>query len=209
MKRTKIFEGMKVNRLTAIEFVGTDKNNHALWKFKCDCGKTTIVPATFVVTQNTKSCGCLRMETLKIGQTSIKHGMSKTKIYSTWRAMKSRCVSNKHYVNKGISVCEEWNTFEPFYQWAISNGYSEELTIDRIDNNGNYSPSNCRWATQKQQANNRSTSLHIFYQGECRTLAEWADLLHIKRSTIKSRYYHGDRGERLFRKVKEVETWES
>ena len=133
-----------------------------------------------------------------------RHGMSGTKLYKTWKGMKSRCVSDRHYVKNGISVCAEWNTFEPFYRWALSSGYCEGLTIDRIDNRGNYNPSNCRWATQKEQANNRSTSLHIYYLGECHTMAEWADLLHINRSTIKSRYYHGDRGERLFRKVEGV-----
>lgn len=97
--------------------------------------------------------------------------------------MKQRCCgynakSYKHYGGRGITVCEEWrNSFEAFYEWAMANGYSDSLTLDRIDVNGNYEPSNCRWATMKEQNNNKRNNRNITYKGETHTLAQWIEIL--------------------------------
>lgn len=124
-----------------------------------------------------------------------KHGGKGTKLYEVWCTMRRRCncpkvQSYKHYGGRGIKVCEEWqDDFLVFQKWAISNGYQEGLTLDRIDNNGNYEPSNCRWATMKVQANNQRTTLKIEYKGLTKTLHEWADFLGLKPNTLYYRIF--------------------
>lgn len=123
------------------------------------------------------------------------HGMSETKIYATWCRMKGRCYSktNRKYYRygaRGITVCDEWlgeNGFMNFYNWSMENGYSEELSIDRIDNDKGYSPDNCRWADNFQQANNTSKTHKITYNGETHSIAEWSRILGISRCVIKDR----------------------
>jgi hypothetical protein len=118
--------------------------------------------------------------------------MTKRKIHQVWRNMMCRCYRKEHtsyeyYGGRSIKVCEEWHTFEPFYKWALANGYSDNLTIDRIDVNSNYEPSNCRWATQKEQANNRRNN-HLFtYNGETKTISEWAESLGITHQALEYR----------------------
>jgi hypothetical protein len=124
-----------------------------------------------------------------------KHGGKGTKLYEVWCSMKSRCDDPKlsvykYYGGKGVSVCAEWKeSFISFRNWAYKNGYKEGLTIDRIDNNGNYEPSNCRWVTMKEQANNQSHTLKIEYKGETKTLTEWSEKLGINRFTLYHRIY--------------------
>lgn len=135
----------------------------------------------------------------------VKHGRSKTKLYKRWKAMNERCSPSspkrKYYAEKGVKVCDEWKSAENFYEWAMNNGYRDDLTLDRNDNNGNYEPNNCRWATQKQQVRNRSTSIYIEFNGETRFIQEWCEIYGIKRATLYKRWRNGDRGEHLFRKV--------
>ena len=127
---------------------------------------------------------------------NYKHGMSGTRLHHIWKSMKQRCndpkcKNYKNYGAKGISVCGEWNDFEVFANWSFKNGYSDELTIDRIDSNGNYEPSNCRWASYKIQENNRSSNRHIELNGISHTLAEWSDITGIKIATIHARLKRG------------------
>lgn len=122
------------------------------------------------------------------------HGLSRDRLYGVWSTMKSRCSNPKNrkfyrYGGRGITVCEEWQTFEPFYEWAMANGYSDNLSIDRIDNNGNYCPENCRWATNQEQANNTSKTIKIEFNGETKTLSEWADSIGINRECLWKRIY--------------------
>jgi hypothetical protein len=123
--------------------------------------------------------------------------MSYTRVYKTWQGIRSRCKYKsdkhyKHYGGKGIRVCDEWQDFEVFYQWALLSGYSDSLTIDRIDVNGNYEPSNCRWIDRKAQANNRTNNRIITYRNESHTLSEWSEILDINYSTLSARLnkYH-------------------
>lgn len=148
--------GDKFNKLTVIELVGKTPNYNKLFKCLCDCGNIKIVPQNRLVTGNTKSCGCLKKERL------TKHGLSRTKLYDIHQHMLARCYNPnsknyEKYGRYGIAVCDEWkneNGFVNFYEWSMANGYSEGLTIDRIDTYGNYEPSNCRWTDYETQNTN-------------------------------------------------------
>src|SRR5215471_1725927 len=141
--------GQRYHRLTAIEFDGRDIRGCAVWRFRCDCGEEFTALAGNVRFGTTKSCGCLR----------IKHGMIGTQEYHSWIGMRSRCSDPNHqgykdYGGRGISVCERWSKFEHFYA-DMGPKPSSNHSIDRIDNNGNYEPSNCKWSTPKEQSNNQ------------------------------------------------------
>ena len=174
--------GEKFSRLTVEEYVGKGYENRAMWKCRCECGNTVIVSGKSLRTGNTKSCGCLNTEerTKRIVSINTTHNMSHSRLFRIWSGMKGRCSYQSHnsweyYGNKGIKVCAEWEQFEPFKDWALANGYKDGLTIDRIDNSKGYSPQNCRWATYSEQANNRTNNRTITFNGETKTVAQWAD----------------------------------
>jgi hypothetical protein len=156
--------GDKFNRLTAIEPAGHEEwgARRALWRFRCDCGTEHTARVEGVRSGRTKSCGCLKIETTAaMGRANITHGLEGTRIYRIWGAMLGRCENPKHYRfeyygGRGISVCDEWHDIHRFREWALTNGYADDLTIDRFpDKDGNYEPTNCRWATWSEQALNR------------------------------------------------------
>lgn len=131
------------------------------------------------------------------------HGMSHTRLHNIWLTMRQRCEKPNSsgyykYGAKGISVCEEWNNFENFRDWAFTNGYQDDLTIDRINPCGNYEPSNCRWVSQKIQQNNRSNNVHLTYKGETRAIAEWSKLTGIPLHILYDRYYRKWAVDRIF-----------
>lgn len=156
--------GKRFGRLKVIEKIGYDKNYRVLWRCKCECGNETITRSENLNSGNTKSCGCLqRDETISASTT---HGGYYERLYNVWRAMKSRCNnpnSNRYqyYGARGITVCDEWaNSYATFREWALANGYDENAprgvcTIDRIDVDGNYEPSNCRWVDNRTNARNK------------------------------------------------------
>lgn len=132
------------------------------------------------------------------------HMMSNTKIYQVWHTMKRRCTQEKrkdykHYGGRGITVCDIWLSFENFYEWAIRHGYSEGLELDRIDVNGNYCPENCRFVTRIENIQNRTMTVKTTINGITKPITEWAVIHGISKTTIRSRYNNGDRGEFLIR----------
>lgn len=151
--------GMRFGRLTVIKRNGhyvspNRKQSHSLWLCVCDCGKQTMVRGGQLRNGKTRSCGCLHREKFK----RITHNETKTPLYTIWRAMRERCnnpnsISYKWYGAKGIKVCDAWdNSYEAFRDWAVANGYTEGLTIDRMDSNLDYTPDNCRWLTRAENA---------------------------------------------------------
>lgn len=166
------------------------KSVKRVWECKCDCGNTTYVIHESLVSGTTKSCGCLQKEGCPKNPDAItrKHA----RLYKIWRGIKERCTKpndqhHKNYYDRGIKVCPEWMQFKPFMEWALSHGYEDNLTIDRIDVNGNYEPDNCRWATNKQQQNNKRNNVKYNYYGEQLTLSEIADRCNIKYGTLEAR----------------------
>ena len=189
--------GQKFGRLTLIERVENNKFNQVQWKCRCDCGKEVIVKAYSLTTGQTKSCGCLKKEQDFINIIKVKHKKCNTRLYNIWRDMKWRCNSpkskrHKFYYDKGIKVCQEWQEdFMNFYDWAMANGYKDNLTLDRINNNGNYEPKNCRWATITEQNNNQSNNIRIKYNESEYTLSELSKIYNIKRATLYDRIKRG------------------
>lgn len=151
--------GKKFGRLTVLAFSHKDKWRKNYWLCLCSCGKQIIVRDNALTSGNTKSCGCLRKEISTKRQ--LKHGLCRTRLYRIWCDMKNRCYNKnvdayKNYGARGISLCSSWLlSFQQFSTWAYANGYNDTLTIDRVDNNGNYCPSNCRWITIQEQQKNR------------------------------------------------------
>lgn len=181
--------GKRFGRLVAVE--GIKKDNGFYWKCKCDCGNYTEVLPQHLKRNLIRSCGCLRVEVSS--QTNKRHGMKETRLYKVWLDMKARCCNSsdshyKDYGGRGITVCDEWkDDFMSFYEWAIANGYRDNLTIDRKDVNGNYEPSNCRWATYKEQANNKRANIILEYKGRKQTMAEWAEEIGMNYVTFQRR----------------------
>lgn len=191
MGRTAIdLTGQRFGRWMVLERVWRSDSTQTLWLCRCDCGNMGILNTRNLRSGKSKSCGCLQKEA--VSKSNTIHGMRNTRLYTIWLKMKNRCQNSNHkdyhlYGGRGITVCNEWQQFEPFYEWAMSNGYSEDLTIDRINNDGGYSPDNCRWATVKEQANNKRNTCWVTYNGETRTLSEWSELVGIKHSVLQSR----------------------
>jgi len=189
-KAKEDYTGQKFNKLTVVEFVER-KKGYMYWLFACDCGGTRVARIDHVRSGDTKSCGCL------INTDKITHGETDSRLYSIYGHMKARCLNKKdkayvRYGGRGITICDEWcNNFIVFRDWALANGYSDELTIDRQDNNGNYEPSNCRWATNIEQSNNRRSNRLITYKGTTLNVAQWAEKQGISRAALYARLRRG------------------
>lgn len=183
--------GLKVNRLTVLRRADSDKYGHPRWICRCDCGNEVRVLGSDLRIGKAQSCGCWRKE--RMGELNKTHGHKNDRLYNIWGRMKQRCENPKYYKYKdyggrGIAVCDEWRLdFHAFYEWALSHGYEDGLTLERVDNDKGYCPDNCRWATRKEQNNNRRSNRRITYNGETHTIAEWSKITGIKQGTIRNR----------------------
>lgn len=171
------------------------KKAYPHWQCRCDCGTVSEILPQNLKTGGSKSCGCLRKELLSVSKT--RHGHAKKdrdqRTYIIWSSMRSRCNNPKvkcysRYGGRGISICEEWNAYEEFFKWASANGYSDNLELDRIDNDGNYSPDNCRWVTHKENSMNRRSTVYL-NTGE--KLRDAADRLGLPWELIYRRLWRG------------------
>lgn len=185
------FIGKKFGRLTILSL--TRHGYYVYAVCKCDCGTIKEINLSNILSNKQKSCGCLVKYNLEHGLIHLQHGLSKHPLHNTWDKIKARCYNIKdeayqNYGGRGICMCEKWkNSFESFYKWAINNGYKKELSIDRIDNNGNYCPENCRWATKKEQANNRRSNHLITYNGRTQNILAWSEEKNIPYATLRAR----------------------
>lgn len=172
MGQYKDITGEKYGKLTAIRPVERrTKSGGIIWLFECECGNTKEIPANSVRSGLVKSCGCLHK----------KHGDTRTRLFNIWVDMRMRCKhkGQKHWHDKGIKVCAEWDDYLSFKKWALSSGYKDGLTIDRIDSEGDYTPENCRWATYKEQSRNLSSNRWVTINGNSKLVKDWCEELKI------------------------------
>ena len=190
--------GQRFGMLTVLhrskDYIFESGRKERMWSCQCDCGNIIdVLGINLKKKNNTTSCGCYKVEKMKASKTT--HGLSNHQLYHTYQKMKSRCYNRnnknyKDYGKKGVIICDEWlgeNGFVNFYKWSMSHGYSENLSIDRIDVNGNYEPSNCRWTDVITQENNRTNNHIITYNNETMTMAMWARKLGIGYKTLANR----------------------
>ena len=190
MARINDLTGQRFERLVVASYSHSNQNGRAVWNCICDCGNTLTVKGNALLSGNTKSCGCLKADCA--ANMKYRHGQRNSRLYRIWSGMMTRC-NNPHfheyarYGGRGISVCLEWQDFALFHEWATGNGYSDDLSLDRIDNNGNYCPENCRWVTRQVQANNTSRNHYLTFNGETHTMSEWATITGIAYFIIRER----------------------
>jgi hypothetical protein len=204
LRRIKVVPGERFSSLTVIkeaESIKPGKYKIRMIHCKCDCGNETIVRLEYLKSGHTKSCGCA--STKELVKHRRTHGLSGTRLYGIWNGMKNRCYNKnrksfKDYGAKGIRVCDEWLEFEPFYNWAMKNGYKENLSIERKDSMGNYEPSNCTWIPFEEQAKNKRNTIYLEYKGVKKSLSEWSEILKIKHEILYSRYSFGWTTDRIF-----------
>ena len=172
--------------------------HRVMWTCRCECGRTKDVNADNLKSGKTLSCGCLQKQRAK--ECIMKHGDTDSRLYAIWCAIKRRCYRDydPHYARyggRGIKMCEEWReSYAAFMEWALANGYRYdakrgECTLDRIDNDGDYTPENCRWVSHKIQSNNKSTNHLITLNGETHTIAEWAEIFGMRYCKLYQRLY--------------------
>ena len=185
--------GLRFGRLTVVGFSGLNKHRKATWNCLCDCGNSVIVVGASLKNGSTKSCGCYELETKQERNTT--HGLRKHDLYKTWINIKSRCYNSnnshyKYYGKKGIGMCDDWkNNFKSFYDWAINNGWKRGLSIERIDNNKQYEPQNCKWIDMSNQSQNRTTNHYVADKnGNVYTIAEISRKTNINAQTLYSCY---------------------
>ncbi|SMC38217.1 hypothetical protein SAMN02745168_0607 [Papillibacter cinnamivorans DSM 12816] len=191
MKYPRDLSGLVFARLLVIERHHSAPHVGSYWLCECECGKRVIVSRNNLVTGRTKSCGCLKIDKITT------HGQSLTPLYKIWSGMIRRCENQKaaeyhNYGGRGISICLEWRAdFQSFFQWAKRSGYRNGLTIDRINNDGNYEPRNCRWATRKEQSRNMRTNHLVTYSGATKPISEWSEMFGVSAENIRRRLQDG------------------
>jgi hypothetical protein len=190
------FIGKRQGQIVVLSHFKKGKNNSNYFRCQCDCGRIAEIRVDHFFNDKQTTCGTFHKK--------YENSVIGNKIYNTWNRMINRCYNPKshkyyRYGKRGISVCKDWlNNYDNFYIWCINNGYKEGLSLDRINNDGNYEPSNCRWTTRKQQQRNMCRNRIITYKNQTHCLAEWCERLNLKYETIKSRLNKGWSIERAF-----------
>lgn len=193
----KVIHDLTGQRFGRLVVIGVDDRNtrKTYYYCRCDCGTVKSIRSDGLLSGAVQSCGCLHKEVATENvQQNHKHKMSRTRPYEIWQGMKKRCynpndVRYDRYGGRGITVCDEWREdFSAFYSWALANGYADNLTIDRIDNNKGYSPDNCRWADAETQCRNRSSNIKITIGNATKTLTEWCEIFDVDYKTVRARY---------------------
>lgn len=205
--------GQRFGRLTVIERRGSSKDGQKLYFCECDCGGTKLVRSSDLRRGITRSCGCLQREcsSNKFKRLNTRHGGCGTRLYGIWFDMRQRCsweksISWANYGGRGIRVCDEWEAdFVPFRDWALANGYRDDLTLDRIDVDGNYCPDNCRWANLDEQNNNKRSCIYVTIGGVTKSVTQWCRETGVPRHTAYSRIRKGWEPERAVTEPKDQE----
>ena len=186
----------RFGRLAVIRLAGKNKWGNMLWLCKCDCGNDHVVPSAKLIQGKSKSCGCYAIEVKS--NKATRHGLTKggvkPRTFTIWNNIKARCLNTrainyKNYGGRGISICDEWMSFEEFHKWAVNNGYRDNLTIDRIDNNGYYYPDNCRWISRGENAGRNRNTILLTVNSETKSISAIAREVGISRQMI-SKLYH-------------------
>lgn len=182
----KDLTGQKFGKLTVLKRAKNTASNKVQWECLCDCGQIKVANSSNLVQKQTQSCGCLFIDAV------TRHGLCSNRLYSIWKGIKQRCLNPKgkywiNYGGRGIELCSDWQDFPTFYSWALNNGYTANLTLERIDNNGNYEPSNCKWITRAEQ--NRNMRSNIMVDGMC--LKDYCLLKKLPYKTINGRINTG------------------
>jgi len=199
MSSVRDLKGQRFGRLVVLYETGERKCGQVVWHCRCDCGSEVDIRGGDLASGHTTSCGCYQRE--RTAEVHTTHGMARQReqhpVYWIWSAMLQRCENQDHkyykdYGGRGITVCDEWHDSQAFIDWALANNWRKGLTLDRIDNNGNYEPDNCRWTTRKEQARNRRSNRLITFNDKTQTMAEWAEELNIPYHALKHRIgrYH-------------------
>jgi len=192
--------GRVFGRLVVVCAEGRSAYGYVLWRCRCECGGTKLIVGPSLVRGLTRSCGCLQRELVSVRSTT--HGASHTSLYKRWDGIKSRCFCVSHpsypdYGGRGITVCDRWLSFQAFAE-DMGPTFDSSLEIERIDNSGNYEPSNCRWTTSKEQGRNKRSSHRVTIRGVTKTLAEWSESSGTKLHTLRWRVLKGWPEELLF-----------
>ena len=206
--------GQRFGKLTVIKFskdVQSGNRKRKYWLCRCDCGNIKEVRTDCLTSGNVKSCGCLHIENSYKNLTDkyqfkAKYQIQNKRLYCIWYGMKQRCCNSENenyprYGGRGITICNEWLNFDNFAKWALNNGYADNLSIDRINNDGDYKHNNCRWTDNKEQCINRITNIKVKYKNKEITLIELSEITNIPHKTLLERYHRGDREDRLIRPV--------
>lgn len=212
MQKRRNLIGEQFGRWTVIDSapdkVTASGYHNIMWRCRCKCGTIKEVRGKSLLYGDSTSCGCFAKENMS-NATSKHHGFG-TRLYNVWDSMRQRCRNPRnhayrHYGGRGISICKEWNDFSNFRMWAMANGYDADAefgkcTIDRIDCNGDYSPTNCRWTDVRTQANNKRDSIWLEYKGKHLPLTKWAEIVGLDYTTLWKRYKLGKTPEQILHK---------
>lgn len=192
--------GQKFGRWTVVAEAEKDPSiisRSKRWLCQCECGTRRVVSANSLMSGRSLSCGCYHSEIMRdVGATNATHGLSSSRLYAIFKHMNNRCsnpndIRYEEYGGRGIRVCDEWASFGAFAEWALTHGYRDTLSIDRIDVNGDYCPDNCRWSTPKEQAINRRSSVLYEYNGQTHCISEWAEIFGMNYTKLWKRLHNG------------------